>query len=121
MQDGLFATPRRCGSSFAEEVARNVQKGEAPMLLRERLEIRLDENLNLFFAGINLDTNRLVAKVNLVDRSPRTKGVGHYPLALKIGGYVAAWMVVPHDRRGSSKSSMRGMSPNPQPMKSAIF
>jgi hypothetical protein len=39
-------------------------EGEAPTLLRERLEIRLDENLNGLL--INLDTNRRVAKVNLV-------------------------------------------------------
>jgi hypothetical protein len=47
-------------------VAGNVQKGEAPTLLWERIEIRLDENLDSFLTGINLDTNGLVAKVNLV-------------------------------------------------------
>jgi hypothetical protein len=39
-------------------VARDVEKGEAQMLLRERLEIRLDENLDGLFAGINLQLLR---------------------------------------------------------------
>ena len=49
---------RRCGGSFAKQVAGNVEKGKAPTLLRERFEIRLDENLDGLFTGINLDTNR---------------------------------------------------------------
>jgi len=49
------------------------------MLLRERLEIRLDENLHCLLAGINLDTNRRVAKLNLVASSvcSSNDGVGH--------------------------------------------
>jgi len=66
MQDGVRSTSRRCGGGFAKQVARNVEKGEAPTLLRERLEICLDENLDGLIAGINLDTDRSVAKVNLV-------------------------------------------------------
>jgi len=34
--------------------------------LLERLEIRPDNNLYCLLAGINLDTNRIIAKVNLV-------------------------------------------------------
>ena len=45
---------RDCGGGFAKQVAGNVEKGEASTLLRERLEIRLDENLDGLFAGINL-------------------------------------------------------------------
>jgi hypothetical protein len=45
MQDGVRGTSSRCGGGFAKQVAGNVEKGEAPTLLRERFEIRLDENL----------------------------------------------------------------------------
>jgi hypothetical protein len=55
MQDGARGTSCRYGGGFAKQVAGNVEKGEAPTLLRERLEIRLDENLDRFFAVINLD------------------------------------------------------------------
>jgi hypothetical protein len=61
-------------------VAGNVEKCEAPTLLWERIEIRLDENLDGLFAGMNLDTNRRVAKFNLV-ASPvfsSNYGVGHW-------------------------------------------
>jgi hypothetical protein len=66
MQDRVWGTSRQCGGSFAKQVAGNVDKREAPTLLCERLEIRLDENLDRLFAGINLNTNRCVAKVHLV-------------------------------------------------------
>jgi hypothetical protein len=36
-------TSCRCGGGFAKQVAGNVENGESPTLLRERLEIRLDE------------------------------------------------------------------------------
>ena len=74
---------RRCAGGFTKQVAWNVEKREAPTLLRERLEIRLDENLDGLFAGINLDTNGRVAKVDLVPSSVRSSndGVGHYRLA----------------------------------------
>jgi len=82
MHEGSRDTPRRCGGSFAEQVAGNV-KGEAPMRLWERPEIRLDENHDGLFAGINLDPNRCIAKVNLVASSvlSANDGVGHYCLA----------------------------------------
>jgi hypothetical protein len=47
-------------------VAWKVENSEAPTFLPEHLEIRLDENLNGLFAGMNLDPNRRVAKFNLV-------------------------------------------------------
>jgi len=50
-------------------VAGNVQRGEAPTLFWDRLEIRLDEDLDGLVAVINLDTNRRVAKLNLVSSS----------------------------------------------------
>jgi hypothetical protein len=70
---------RRCGGGFAKQVAGNVEKGEAPTLLRERLEICLDVNLDGLIAGINLDTDRSVAKVNLVASSvfSSNDSVGH--------------------------------------------
>jgi hypothetical protein len=76
---GIRGTSSRCGGGFAEQVARNVENGEATTFLRKRLEIRLDENLNGLFAGINLDTNGRVAKFNLVASSIRSSndGVGH--------------------------------------------
>ena len=74
---------RRCGGGFAEQVAGKVEKGEAPTLLWECFEIRLDENLNGLFAGINLDTNRRVAEVDLLASSVLSAhdGVGHDRLA----------------------------------------
>jgi hypothetical protein len=69
MQDGVRGTWSRCGGGFAKQVAGNVDKSEAPTFLRERIEIRLDENLDGLFTGINLDTNRRVAKLNLVASS----------------------------------------------------
>jgi hypothetical protein len=85
MQDGVRGTSSRCGGGFAKQVAGNVDKSEAPTFLRELIEIRLDENLHGLFAGINLDTNRRVAKVDLVPSSVRSSydGVGHYRLAFR--------------------------------------
>jgi hypothetical protein len=70
---------------LAKQVAGNVEKGEAPTLLRERLEIRLDENLDGLFAGINLHAYGRVAKVNLVASSVRSSndGVRHHRLLLR--------------------------------------
>ena len=50
-------------------MAGNVEKGEAPTFFRHRIEIRLDENLDSLVAGINLDTNRRVAEIDLVASS----------------------------------------------------
>jgi hypothetical protein len=89
---GLGGRSRRCGDSFAKQVAGNVGKREAPTLLRERLEIRLDENLHGLFAGINLDTNRRVAEIDLM-ASPAfssNDSVGHYWL-----GYGSAGLLPP--------------------------
>ena len=79
MRDGLRGTSSRCGGGFAKQMAGNVEDGEAPTFLRERIEIRLDENLDGLFAGIDLDTNRRVAKVDFVPSSVRSSndGVGH--------------------------------------------
>jgi hypothetical protein len=62
-------------------------RGEASTLLRDRLEIRLDENLDVLFVRINLGTNRPVAKVDLVPSSVRgsNDGVRHFHLALGSG------------------------------------
>src|SRR5215469_14646654 len=45
-----------------------------------RREIRLDKNLDSLFAGVKLDTNRRVAKINLMASSVGSgnNGVGHY-------------------------------------------
>jgi hypothetical protein len=55
MQYGIRGTSRRCGGGFAEQVAGNVEKGEAPTLLRDHLEIRLDLD-GLFLAKISTRT-----------------------------------------------------------------
>jgi len=83
MQDGVRGTSSRCGSGFTKQVAGNVEKGETATLLGELLKIRLDENLDGLFAGINLDTNRRVAEIDLVASSvcSANDGVGHYRLA----------------------------------------
>jgi hypothetical protein len=70
-------TSRRCGG-FAKEVARNIEKGEAPTF-SGCFRIRLDENLDDLVAGVDLDTDSRVAKVHLV-ASPvlsSNDGVGH--------------------------------------------
>ena len=88
MQDRAWGTSSRCGGGFAKQVAGNVEKGEAPTLLRERFEIRLDENLDGLFTGMNLDTNRRVAKFNLV-ASPvfsSNDGVRHWVWLSEING-----------------------------------
>jgi hypothetical protein len=79
-----------CAGGFAKLVAGNVENGEAPTFLWERLKIRLDKNLDRLFTGINLDTNRRIAKVNLVASSVLSSndGVGHYRLALKTADMV---------------------------------
>jgi hypothetical protein len=88
MQDGAWGTSRCRGGGFAEQGAGNVEKREGPTLLRERLEIRLDENLDGLFAGINLDTNGRVAEIDLVSSSVRSanNGVGHYISLSRFGG-----------------------------------
>jgi hypothetical protein len=98
MQDGVRGTSSRCGGGFAKQVAGNVEKGEAPTLLWERLEIHLDEDLDTLFAGINLDTNGCVGKVDLVASPVRSSndGVGHYRLALRDNGNLRDDQVVRH-------------------------
>jgi hypothetical protein len=67
-------------------VAGNVEKREAPTLLRERLEIRLDKNLDDLFAVINPDADWRVAEIDLMSSSVLSSndGVGHGRLALKV-------------------------------------
>ena len=82
---GFRDTSRCCAGRFAKQVAGNVDKSEAPTFLRERIEIRLYENLDGLFAGINLDTNGRVAEIDLVASSVLlpNDGVGHYRLAFQ--------------------------------------
>jgi hypothetical protein len=63
----------------------NVENGEASTLLRKRLEVRFDENLDGLFAGVDLDTDGSVAEVNLVASpvpSPNDR-VRHHRLCVK--------------------------------------
>ena len=85
MQTRIRGTSRRGGGGFAKQVAGNVEKREAPTILRERPEIRLDKNLDGLFAGINLDTNRRVAEIDLVASSvcSANDGVGHFGLFVR--------------------------------------
>ena len=78
----IRGTSRRCGGGFAKQVAGNVEKSEAPTLLWEHVEIRLDENLDGLFAGINLDANRRSAKIDLVASSVRSANNGVRPWIL---------------------------------------
>ena len=66
-------------------VAATVEKREAPTFFRHRIQIRLDENLDGLFAGINLDPKGRVANVDLV-RAPN--GIPQHPrgAAVMIGG-----------------------------------
>ena len=69
-------------------MAGNIEKGEASTPLGERLKIRLDENLDVLFAGMDLDTDSLVAEVDVV-ASPvlsSSDGIRHWGLACGIGG-----------------------------------
>jgi hypothetical protein len=79
MQTRSRGTSRRCGGGFAKQVAGNVEKREAPTFFRHRIQIRLDENLDGLFAGINLYANGRVTEIDLVSSSVRSSndGVGH--------------------------------------------
>jgi hypothetical protein len=103
----ICGTSRRCGGSFAEQVPRNVEKCEAPTLLWERLKIRPDENLDGLFAGINLDTNRRVAEIDLVPSSVRSSndGVGHCRLALRDRGKLRDHQLVRHFELAASRTT----------------
>jgi len=82
---GFRGTSRRCGGSFAKQVAGNVDKDKASLLLREHLKICFDENFDGPLVRKNLDTNGGVAKVNFVPSSipSSNDGVGHYRLGLR--------------------------------------
>ena len=71
-------------------MAGNVENGEAPTLCWEGLEIRPDKNLDCLFTGINLDPNRIIAKVYLVASSVLSShdGVGHYHLVLRASAHL---------------------------------
>jgi len=58
-------THRRCGG-FAKQVAWNVEDGATPTLVRKRLEIRLNKNLDGLFAGTDLDMDGCITKVYLM-------------------------------------------------------
>jgi len=66
---GFSGTPRCCARDSAKLVAGDIENGEAATLHWEGLEIRPDKNLDCLFTGINLDTNMIIAKVNLVASS----------------------------------------------------
>jgi hypothetical protein len=57
-------------------MARKVENREAPTFLRVSLEIRLDENFDGLFAGINRYAHGRVAKVNLVPSTVRSSNDG---------------------------------------------
>ena len=82
---GLGGTTCRCGGGLAKQMAGNVENGEASTLLRMRLEVRFDENLDGLFAGVDLDTDRRVAEVDLVASSVLSSndGVRHCSLGQK--------------------------------------
>ena len=61
-------TYRRSGG-FAKKVSGDVENGEASTPLGERVEACLDKNLDGLFAGVDLDSNSIVAKVDLVTSS----------------------------------------------------
>jgi hypothetical protein len=107
MQDRAWGTSRRCGGSFAKQVAGNVEKRETATLLEERLEIRLDENLDGLFAGINLDTNRRVAEIDLVASSVCSSnyGVGHWVWLSEINGELS---VMKLNRQGTLSFVAKG-------------
>jgi hypothetical protein len=84
MQDGLRAASRRCCGSFAKQVAGNVENGEAPRLLWNRLEIRLDEKPrpSLRRSGSRHGQPRRQSPPHGVAVPSSDNGVGHYRLAL---------------------------------------
>src|SRR5208282_462279 len=76
---GLRGTSGRCGGGLTKQVARNVEKGEASTPLRAGFGICLDENLDGLFAGVDLDTDGFVTKVDLVAASVLSSNdrIGH--------------------------------------------
>jgi hypothetical protein len=85
---GFVARRAAAGGGFTEQVAGNIEDGEAPTPPLGVLEIRLDENLDGFFARINVDTNGRVAEIDLVASSVRSAndGVGHWVWLSEISG-----------------------------------
>ena len=83
-------------------MARNVEKSDAPTLLRERLEVRLNEYLDCLFTGVNLNANRRIAKVNLVASSVLSSndGVRHYDFGIDGCAIITRWRSADEPKRG---------------------
>jgi hypothetical protein len=93
----LRGTSRR-RTGFAKQEAGNVEKGEAPPLLWEFLEIRFHENLDGLFAGMDLDAKGRVAEVNLMPSSVSSSndGIGHQSSRFQCLVW-DTWCIVFHD------------------------
>jgi hypothetical protein len=83
-------------------MARNVEKSDGPTLLRERLEVRLNEYLDGLFTGVNLNANRRIAKVNLVASSVLSSndGVRHYDIGFDARAIITGWHSADEPKRG---------------------
>jgi hypothetical protein len=83
-------------------MARNVEKSDAPTLLRERLEVRLNEYLDGLLTGVNLNANRRIAKVNLVASSVLSSndGVRHYDIGFDARAIITGWHSSGEPKRG---------------------
>ena len=83
-------------------MTRNVEKSDAPTLLRERFEVRLNEYLDGLFTGVNLNANRRIAKVNLVASSVLSSndGVRHYDSGIYAREIITGWHSADEPKRG---------------------
>ena len=81
----LCDTSGCCASGFIKQVAVKLRiANEAPMLLKERFEIRFSEYLYRLLTGISLNSNRRRAKVYLVASSVRRE-----PTSARLSGLVS--------------------------------
>jgi hypothetical protein len=83
-------------------MARNVEKSDAPPLLGEGLEVRLNKYLDCLFTGVNLNANRRIAKVNLVASSVLSSndGVRHYDFGIDGCAIITRWRSADEPKRG---------------------
>ena len=83
LQSDFWDLPCSRAGRFAELMTRDAENGETSPFLWQRLEVSLEENFDGLFSGGNLDTDRSVAKVDLVASSVLSPNdrVGHYCLA----------------------------------------
>jgi hypothetical protein len=116
----LCGATRCCTGGFAKLVTGNIENGKAPPPFWECLEIRLDKNLDRLFAGVNLNTNRRIAKVHLVASSVLSSndgvGWGITSESLEIQSRPKPRLRLSHDRGPPHWANFGHQSPTGSPL-----